>query len=357
MDNEKMKILKMLESGLISADEAARLLNAAAPASGSHTQNAHHTSFDDCNAPRSNNGAGAAATSPNAGLDDFAKDLGQKFDTLAKEWEPKLQKFVSQFAEKTVDMAGKFSQSISASAERTAAESPRPAAPAGSTEERNFELRVLSGYAELNLSGMNAPLTIKGYNGDTITLKATCKTRRFGGGMQLKQMGSKYTLLYDENDFLSVEINAFVPMNLFSFVTFTTANGPAVVSDFTCKNMHVETLNGPLTAHNLDVENLKLITANGPVNVSTNGFFSHTDYTWLIETSNSPLKANMPADSACGYHIKAFTSLGDVRLGLTNLNFLQNAKSNAEAKTIHFENMTKRVKMSLETSNGPIIVN
>jgi hypothetical protein len=58
-----------------------------------------------------------------------------------------------------------------------------------------------------------------------------------------------------------------------------------------------------------------------------------------------------------GYHIKAHVSLGSIRLGLVNLNYLINNSSMTEAQTIGFDTCPKKVKCVLEASNAPLQIN
>jgi hypothetical protein len=49
--------------------------------------------------------------------------------------------------------------------------------------------------------------------------------------------------------------------------------------------------------------------------------------------------------------------MGQIRLGLTGLQFLINDPTLAEARTTTFDSCAKRVKMTVETSNAPLVIN
>lgn len=360
MDNEKSKILKMLEEGRITADEAARLLDAFKD-KGSPAEQGPGYSHDG-DAPRSNAGGRGPSS---VGLDDFAADMSRKFDELARDLEPKLRKATEKVVEKTAGIADRISKSLEASREDVSRggrreDTPRAASSGGGrASTHNFSCKVTAG-GELNLAGMNAPVNVKGYNGDTVTLNVTCRAKRpahSGEGVVFRQLGDKYTLLYNEYEFDSVAIDAFVPASMFTFIAVQTVNAGLTVSGLSCKNGRLDNFNGDVSVSDLDIENLKLTTSNSAVNISVGEFSVFHDYIWSVETSNGSVNLNLPFNNRYGYHVRAHASLSSVRIGLVGMNFLNNDGPNAEAISVNYDDKPTRVKLSLETSYAPIIVN
>ncbi len=400
MENEKMKILQMLQEGKITADEASKLLDSMSGKtfSGNGFSNNTNNNFSKDSYDNKNNYYSSSQQNntdgrrQGIGLDDFTADLSKKFDALAKDWEPKLQKFTEIIVEKTTDIAEKISKSVEYSPKATT-----PPTSTGSTpyNERNFEIKVTAGYNELNFQALNGDINIKGYNGDKITAKVFCKPKKLNPPLELMKFGNKYTLNYDEADFDKVSIEAYVPEGLFNIISFQTINGRVdcsslrteyfktdttnseviikdiysdnikiengggklTISNVKAKNGQIENFNSDIISTNSDIENMKLFTSNGNILLNLSDFEQYLNYIWIVETNNGKLTLNMPSSPEIGYHVKAHTSLGSIKIGLVGLNYINSDLSNMEAKSINYETTRKKIKLSLETSNAPIVVN
>ena len=102
--------------------------------------------------------------------------------------------------------------------------------------------------------------------------------------------------------------------------------------------------------------NLNLINFNGPLSVIMSNFAKHTEYQWNVETGNAKLTMNLPTIPDLGYHIKAHAAMSEIQLGLTGLQHLINNPSLVEARSVHFDRAARRVKMTVETSNAPLVI-
>ncbi|MCL2420721.1 MAG: DUF4097 domain-containing protein [Defluviitaleaceae bacterium] len=409
MGNEKMMILNMLQEGKITAEEAAKLLAAAeipdngAPAAGTARpatpSSPRGTAADD--GPVSNDGTRPAGAKPAGGVD--FDELGRKFAAFAKGLEPKIQKVTEVVAEKTVTIADTLSKGIESTAASMTQSggvtgtkpATKTAAPAGAGTERHIELVVADGYNELNLAGLNGEVNISGYNGDKISAKIRYKTRRNGAVIDLMKLGGKYYLNYEEDDFEFVAIDAYVPAHKFKVLNISgmngnmdisglsgdqmqisNSNGQTVLSDLTADSIKSESGNGRLTigrisastaiiehfngvldASEVDAEKLSMTNFNGSLSMSVSAFERFNDYLWNVETSNGKLTFNVPTLPDLGYHVKASAPLGNIRVGLTGLEFSINDTSLVEARTPSFDSRSKKVRLALETSNAALTVN
>ena len=407
---EKMAILKMLEEGKISPEQAAELIkavgasaDAAGPTPGpdpransrrtahtpppSHGGSGHtHRTPDD--SPRQNySGGRPPGEHKGLGLDEFAMEMRDRFGELAKEWEPKLKSFAGQVAEKTADLAERVAKATETkpsshssgggfSSEPRSSVSHGASGAFGATVERTFELGVGGVSNELVLAGQNAPVTIKGYNGDKISAKISYRPRRPDADVSLVSHGNKYILNYDDTAIHALAIDAYVPEGLFRTVRVSTNNAPLHVSNiransFTASSTDnkidlqnivsdmgvIDATNGIISASDLDIENMKLETSNAPINLNMSNYAKFSEYTWQVETSNGRIFANVPSTPDLGYHIKAASALGSVKLGLTGLSYIQNLGANIEARSVNYDACAKRVRISFESSNAEIIVN
>lgn len=429
--NEKMMILEMLQNGKINAEEAARLLSAAetnaaqpqapqtspgtsarASAPAPKTGPVYSPAYGPNNGPAPREARGGAAT-PASG--SFSDELSRKFDTFIKDIEPKVQKLTETVAEKTVRAADRISKAFSSPASDVSArpvaapaqgafytpaagavKSVSAAPPVGSgAVESNIEIRVGSANSELNLTGFNGSVMVKGYNGDKITARLTTRPKRPGARAELMTLGNKYFLNYDENDFNEVSIDAYVPETMFYVVKISSANGQInaqtlktsfleadnvnggiEISGVTAENVKIdaqngdvrltgvtaqngsaESFNGNLSASGLDISKLSLSTFNGALNLNMTGFKNFNDYTWSVESSNGKTTLFLPSAPDVGYHIKARAALGDIKIGLTGISYIANEKSYAEAKSFNYDAARVRAKLALETSNASLVVN
>ena len=403
MPNEKLMILKMLEEGKINAKEAGRLLEAASreesggsyqspgnshqepprqPSSGSYSSGPSYTGT-------SNNRSYEGYSRPTGSYESFAGDLSRKFDAFARDLEPKLQRFSETVVERTADIADKISRNIESSM-RTA-----PTAPRSDGQEKRFELFVDPGYNELSIGGLNGDVLIHGYNGDKISAVVFCRPKRINAALSLMRLGNKYFLNYDDDDFDKVSVDAYIPESMFNVASISTINGildvstlsadnislsnsngntkvQSISADFLktecnngklnislvkARNARVENFNGAIDVLDLDSANLKLTSVNGGIIVNMSQFMAFSDYMWDIESSNGKMTLNLPTYPDLGYHVKAHASLGQIRIGLTNLNYLSNSSSLTEAKSISFNSCSKKVKLALETSNATLQIN
>ena len=426
MENEKLRILKMLENKQISATEAAELLKAVSGGGGgsmpppsaqtgstfaSHQTNAHHPPPP----PPSAHDTRHTDYTPNTGRPEGGssfninmEDLGRKFESFARDMAPKVQKFTEVVADKIAGAADKVSDVFSVE-HRDAVptsplqpSSPRPPTPAskpappGGAHQINTELLVeKSGMNELDLSGLAGEIRIKGYHGDKITARISYKTSRHGSPIELVRLGGKYFLKYEADDFSNVSIDAYVPDRAFNVmkiegincaidisslssnhIRISNQNGSVSLSGISAGNILAEStggrfnvsniisdsakfenLNGILEASELDIAELKLSNYNSQLSFLVSKFDRYPNYIWSIETGNAKLNINLPTLHDTGYHIKAHAAMSEIRLGLTGLQFLVNEPSLVEARSINFDRCAKKVKMAVETSNAPLVIN
>ena len=407
MANEKMMILKMLEEGKISAEDAAKLLSSAdgslgmSMGTGSIPQ---RPGTDNTPRPNSNSPSGVPPKTAGSTVDDMSK----KFGEFVKEMEPKVKKMAGVVVEKTASAADSLSKSLSAHGEKRGPSSPgsgshfpqapapaKPAKASGTGIEEMIEILVSQPGSELNLSGLNGQVLVKGYNGDKISAKIYTVAKRPGAKAELAVLGNKYYLAYDENDFERVCIDAFVPESMFDNVRIATVNGDVRaatltahyvqienmngttevadinaeniiidnnngstrLADSAAKTASIENFNGSISISKIDIASLKATTFNGTVDMQIAAFANYDRYKWQIETSNGKLGLVLPSYSTLGYHVSAHAALGDVKLGLVGMNYLRNDKSFVEAKSINYDDALKKVEMTLATSNAPLVVN
>ena len=410
MQNEKLQILKMLEKGQISADEAARLLQSVDSSSSSTSQVAPppltsppQPSHTPPPRPRYDGPGNNGRPHSPAASHTTIEDLGRKFESFARDMAPKVQKFAESAVGAIVGVTDKVSDAFTSGTSTTPvssgqtyrSEAPRSHTSTAGVTVVNIEKLVEAGtHNELSLSGLNGEIRIKGYNGDKITARLSYRTKRSGASVELVKLGGKYYLSYESDEFHQVSIDAYVPERAFGIVkvdgincqidcsslaasdmrisnengsmnlsglsvntlTAENGNGRFAISNIVANNATFENINGSMETTELDVANLKLTNYNSPVSIIMSGFNRHTDYLWSVETGNAKLSMNLPTMPDLGYHIKAHAAMSEIRLGLTGLQFLISEPSLVEARSASFDHAGKRVKLAAETSNAPLTI-
>jgi len=439
MNSEKLMILKMLEDKTITADEAARLMEhigePGAPAAKAHSDKPpvpvlvapqHSEAFTFAKAeaskvpeltiappivfadlptassaastetPSAPTAASAASASANPASakapvygESVAEEIGRKLSGFMHRMEPTLQKFATSLVGKTAEAADSLSRTASAPFPRSEpAKAPTTTRPGA---ERLFEMTVAAENSELVLAGLNGSVSIKGYNGDKLSVKVLSIPVRGGAEIDLAVLGSKYILRYEENDFKNVHIDAFVPAKLFDSIRLSTTNGALTASALTTTNCKLETLNGdteatdiiaenaviechngklalrgitaacasiecfngPIAATNTDIAQMKMNTYNGPINLQLARFQCFNDYEWEVESNNAKMNLALPtASAALGYKVHAHSTLGTVKLWMSGLAFSRKETSFAEAQSLHYSSAEKKVHLNLAASNA-----
>ena len=420
MENEKLRILKMLEKKQITATEAAELLKALSgggsgstppPVQQSGREFASHQEIASHSSTRASHDAKYSEYTPNTGKKEGGssfgmEDLGKKFENFAKDMAPKVQGLTEVVADKISVAADKVSDFFSAdhnkhtvpegTSQSSRPSKPTKSTPTSSTKQISTELMVEKGCKnELDLSCVAGEIRVKGYNGDKITAKISYKTSRHGALIELMRLGGKYFLKYEADDFSSVSIDAYVPEKAFNVIKIEgincdvdisslsseqirisnmngglnlsgiTANnisaegsgGRFIVSKIVSDSAKFENLNGILDASELDISELKLSNYNAGLNLLISKFERYSNYMWGIETGNAKLSINLPTLHDTGYHIKAHAAMSEIKLGLTGLQFLVHEPSLVEARSVNFDRSAKKVKMAVETSNAPLVIN
>ncbi len=297
-------------------------------------------------------------------------------------------------------VAGGYGGRPGAAATPRPAAAPRPtAAPrvgaAGKAEPantRSFEMNVMEGENELVLETFNGGMNIQGYNGDKISLEISYLSKKQNPYLEFTRSGSNYGLRFDPYDFEKIDISAFVPEAMFKMINLSATNGSiqatglraegfsvsstnsnvklnclntdklmleimnasAVISDCVGVGGILSSTNGQIEVYGMDFSELSISGLNTPVSVNTKSLSRYADYIWVIDTNNANLSFALPDYRNLGCYLKAQSTLGDVRAGVPNLNFISNTGSFVEARSISYESFSKKLKLSLETSNGEI---
>jgi DUF4097 and DUF4098 domain-containing protein YvlB len=395
VNEERMFILKMLEDGKISSEEAAKLMEAL---DGGDRQTA---------------GESARANARNANFQDevfrmrerihewkkdFKNNYNQKdFDRMVDEFSTKAEKLGKNVAnttfgvvDKVIDFVGSFvdTNAFNIFGSYTAV-------------DKSFEAEAVEGM-DIEIEGVNAPIVIKKHADNKVLIKSTVKSplNNADSILVFNNAGNKVSLRLNKIGNISVAHEIFVPALRLGTVKLETTNGRiyaedslSQVFDVTTRNAHIElmgvnsdklsintknakiqigyvigrtidinTNNSVIDIKHIKAESVNAVTMNGKILVENVQSHENAEQVNLqLKTTNGDIKVNMNDMENMGYKVKAQTTNGGVNLLIpemtyNNVNRQGMGGNFVEAVSTNYENAGKKVNIQAETFNGYIEV-
>ena len=293
MENEKLRILRMLENRQISATEAAELLKAVdvgqkAPTPSAPSYTTAQTSHQAPPVSDTKYSDYAPNTGQPSGGSSFSMDeLGRKIENFAKDMAPKVQRFTEVVADKITIAADRVSEALASdrgheppdgrpmhpdampgmgtqSTVRPSSPHVKPPAASCGVQQINVELLVeKSSLNELDLTGLGGEIRLKGYNGDKITARISYKAMSPKAAIELVRLGGRYFLKYDMDNFSSVSIDAYVPERAFGTIKVDGTNCGVDISSMSCGQIRVSNMNGATSLTALSAESITAESSGG----------------------------------------------------------------------------------------------
>ena len=397
-NEEKMLILKMLQEGKISSEEAAKLLEAL---DGAQKQSAD-TSAGRQQRPQANYYDEITKVKERISewKRDFSKNYNQKdFDRMVDDFSSKAEKVGKNVATATFGIVDKIADFVGSVVDT------------GSfgifggyaVVEKTFEADAKEGM-DLELEGANGQIVVKKHQEENIIIKAKVRSpQNNADGLLLfnnSENAVALKLAKTEGLPVSVSYEVFIPVVKFNKLRLETKNGKIVVEDttageFECitknaaielmgvtaekvtvdtKNARVDmnyvigrdislnTKNAMVDLKNLKVGKLGAYTVNGRITVeNVQNYENSPEATMELRTKNGGIKVNMNDTEDRAYRIKARTTNGGLNMLVPGLLYKNapgqsNSPKNVDAETEGFENAPQKVTIYAETCNGYIEV-
>jgi len=393
-NEERMLILKMLEEGKITSEEALRLLealegNSRESSEGSFSKQKQPNFFDEISKLRDR---------VNEWRNEFKKSYNQKdFDKMVDEFSAKAEKLGKSVASTTFGIVDKVIDFVGSFVETNAFNI------FGSYKvvDKTFEADAVEG-KDIIIEGVNGNILVKKHLENKIVIKTRTRSPQnnpddflifdnSGGNVSLKLNKDKFSNI-------SVSHEVFLPAVRFNNIRFETINGKIYVEDsksnvFECttknapidlmgvssekislntknakiqigyvigKNIEINTNNSVIDIKNIKAENIKAFTVNGRINVENALSYENSSQTNLfLKTSNGDIKVNMNDMDNRGYKVKAETTNGKISLLIPELIYYNISKQGAggsfiEAESNGYSNFPEKVNIVAETVNGYI---
>lgn len=392
---EKMLILKMLEEGKITSEEAARLIEALEDSSKQGT--AENTSrqqkqsgfYDEVSKMRDR---------INEWTRDLKKNYNQKdFDKMVDEFSTKAEKVAKNVATTTFGIVDRMVDYVGSFVDTNAFN----IFGNYKTIEKTFEAPATDGM-DLGIQAVNGHILIKKHQDNKIIIKSRVKSPQNNADeiLVFADTGSSVSISVNKTGNISVSHEVFLPAVRFKNIKLETSNGKVFVEDSISEFLECLTKNSPVDlmgansdkitvnarnskiqtsyviAKNIDIDaknsvidmkNIKSIdinvaTMNGRILMENlQNYQDSKDINLTLKTSNGGIKVNMNDMDSKGYKIKALASNGGVNLLIPelmyhNINKQGTGGSFVEAESSGFSSYSEKVNINAEAANGYIEV-
>lgn len=415
---EKMLILKMLQEGKITTEEAVKLLDA----------------IEKSGAPT---GAASGTTSSGSRIneikDEFTTKLNEmKIDEKLNKFGEKATKMAEVLGEKAGKLAGQLGENMNAeklgsntekfteeftkrmeSLGQEIAESATKFADTFASQldglfEGSFEkYRYNSSYtypmpegACLQLRTSN--FAIKAYPGESNELRVnlTCSS-----SMPQLVLDEYFKVITEDGNFkLSSDfpgrtrgrIELLLPKNM-EKLTVITDNARCEISDMNAKQLNCSTSNGRILLTGCNIEETELLTdnekvllenvsaktanirtsnakiamsackldnidartSNGPISAETSRKGDYLSSSYIFNTTNGKIDIGIASEESLEYSVNAQTTMGGIDIKLPGLSYEHDRKNfdmqgSAELKSDNFDTASAKLTIKAITSNGPV---
>jgi DUF4097 and DUF4098 domain-containing protein YvlB len=395
--DEKLLILKMLEEGKITSEEAVKLLEALdSEASyekdkGSSKYSSKSKSFqDDLNKFRDRVNDWKTQFKNGSSQKDFDKTIDE-FSQKAEKLGKNLAHTTFGIVDKVIDFVGSFVETNSFNMFSTY----KPL-------EKNYETSVFDGM-DLKVLGINGHIILKKQLiDDKITINTKIKAPDTVNDnlvmYQQTEKGLSIELNNDNNLNISISHEIIVPSKRFNKIILETSNARIYVEDsvsevFECttRNSHIDimgvnssiinlttknakvqvnyvagkilavnTTNSPIDIKHVKVEQITANTTNSKIYLENIQNFENCQQLDIaLQTTNAGIKVNMTDMDNRGYKINAQTSLNGINLLIPDISYSnitkgENNKHNVEANSNNYETYERKVSVTAKTDNGYI---
>lgn len=391
---EKMLILRMLQEGKISSEEAARLLEAleggAKQSTSENTSNMKQQKqqadfYDEL---------GKMKEKIKDWKNDIKKGYNEKeFDKVVEEISTKAEKIGKNVAtatfgivDRVIDYVGSFvdTNAFNIFGSYTAV-------------DKSFEAVVADG-VDLDIEAVNGHILLKKHLDNKIVIKSRVRSpiNNADNILVFSEAGNSVSLKINKVGNMSVSHEVFLPAVMLGTIKLETSNGKIYAEDSKSRNFEaltrnsnielmgvnadtitvdtknakvqvgyvigrkidINTTNAVIDIKHVKTEEINTITTNGRIlieNVQT--FEGASDINMNLKTTNGGIKVNMNDMESKGYKVKARTTNGSINLLIPemtyhNVNRHGTGGSFVEAESSGFDAYAEKVSVSAETNNG-----
>lgn len=392
---ERLLILKMLEEGKITSEEAARLLEALeGNAKQEQTENAskqqRQTGFyDEIYKMRDR---------INEWTRDFKKNYTNKdFDKMVDEFSAKAEKLGKNVAAATLGIVDRIVDYVGSFVDTNAFN----IFGSYKTVDKSFETPAIDGM-DFNVMAVNGHILVKKHHDNKIVIRSRVKSPHDNVDdiISFTDSDNAVSLTINKAGNISISHEIFLPAVKFKNIRLETTNGKILIEDSLSEYLECTTKNAPVevtgansgkmfinarnsriqasyiisrniqidaTSSVVDMKNIKAvdisaITMNGRILMENlQNHQDSSEINLVLKTTNGGIKVNMNDMDNKGYKIKALASNGDVNLLIPelmyhNVNKQRTGGNLVEAESNGYGNYAKKVNIYAEAINGYVEV-
>lgn len=370
MEEERLMILKMVEDGKITSEEAAELLAAL------ETHARTERELEDAEL-KSDFGQHMEALEERVektagGIEKTATDFAERLERQITEKVEHVPSMIERIME-GINLPG-FIDLLGPGHEFVEELTGEFAAEAGSNIELDFQTR-------------NGRIEVLGWDEAGYKLVLTKKVQA-GSREEAEEVANKLVDVEQGADCLrihwtkpsgtvrgGVHIKAYLPVGYLYQSELTSANGRIIVEGLNLDSAELSTSNGRIVCTRVragDIQartsngrvvlegvsgNVRARTSNGRIKLITSEIEENVDFD--LETSNGSVKVITEERDDLGYYVDAYTSLGKIYTTLPNLVFEEDNRErrghkSVKARTVDFDTRPVQVRIAVRTSNGSL---
>ena len=253
---------------------------------------------------------------------------------------------------------------------------------------------VMQGLAAVTVVGKNAKVEVQGYDGNCVRMECVYNARRPDTKVYLHEENGRIELVYDEKMIRSMNVLCHVPFTTIGELRIATRNDTLKILDVNCTNLMaanrnasikantvtatavamettndniklenvraynaiLKTTNARIHAEHADISHLKMTTTNAGIKLK-DSFFATDSWTGErvieAETTNAGISIFVPTDAAL--KLDAKTRSGSVSCQ-RDLYFTETAKTYLQGESSDYSFAGKKLNVSLKTTNASVKV-
>lgn len=138
-----------------------------------------------------------------------------------------------------------------------------------------------------------------------------------------------------------------------------TDNEKILLDEVAARSANLRTSNAKVVLDNCSVDNVDAKTSNAPVVLSAQPKGASINSNYILYTTNGKIDAALGTSENCGHMVDAHTTMGSIDVSLANLSYTMDKKSigmqsNAQVWSENFDSASSKVTVKAYTSNAPI---
>ncbi len=140
-----------------------------------------------------------------------------------------------------------------------------------------------------------------------------------------------------------------------------TNNGKVVYEQSSSRTANIGTSNGKIEITESKIDNIDARTSNGSIQLSGINKLEASEGRYTLKTSNGRIHLGLSNCEDCGFMVDANTSLGSLNINLPDLNYAINKKtsslnSSAMVKSNNYDSIENKIYIKANTSNSSISI-